>query len=271
MSLLVAKWLGRMRTDTWHAACFTPSVMRFSALLLCLAAVGACATLEEPGDGGGDPLRPQPLPEPSRYPTLEPSLVHLQHTAAGLEVTGGAGAADGSDVRIVVTELRRGAPLLEVAVAEDLSFSVQLDAATATDVQLSPVAGAALGESLVLRIDQAGRVTELPAPCVSSTSGLWPVGYAESGSTPSESSLTLQNHCDVAVTVDALALRSGREFTLEQLALPVTVQPGAALTVNVQFVAATTSVGHATARYDVVDIETTPATGRALVLRAFAP
>ncbi len=242
--------------------------MRFSALLLCLAAVGACATLEGPDDGGGDPLRPQPLPEPSRYPTLEPTRVHLQRNAEGLEVTGGAGAADGTDVRVVVTELRRGAPPFEVSVATDRSFSAQLATTGATDVQLSPVVDNAVGSSLVLHIDEAGVVTEVPAPCLTGSTGLVLLGPTARAATTADASVRLVNDCQAAVTVNALTVRDGRAFTLGVPALPVVLQPGAELSVHVDFAPASSEAPRAAAHYDVVDVVSTPVTGLGFVVRA---
>ena len=250
----------------WHEACSTLGMRCIGLLAFCLAALGACSTTESP-DGPGTGLRPQPEPDNERYPTLEPARIHLERTATGLLVRGDAGAADGTDVQVVITEVRRGAPLQEVNVAADRSFSAQLTTTGATDVQLSAVVEDRAGTSLVLHVDDAGRVSTVPAPCLTGTTGLWQFGNVSSQGSAFDVTLDFQSYCDSPVTVNAIGLRVGTEFSLGSVSLPTTLQSESGLAIPVHFALTSGEPTTGPARYDFVDIDTTPPTGGGFVLR----
>lgn len=244
--------------------------MRLSTVLtLALAVLGGCNAAESPpGDVGGGSQRPQPEPEHNRFLSIDPALVRLERTAEGLVVRGEPGAVDASDEQVVVTELRAGAPVVEVQVADDSSFTATLNGTGATQVQITPVFENVVGASLIFAIDAAGAVTRVAPPCLSGTSGLWQMGNVGAGPRTIDLDLRLENQCEGTVTVRGIALRAGTEFSADAIALPRAIEPSADLVIPMHFALASGESTRGAPRYDFLEIETdTAEAGRGFVLR----
>lgn len=246
----------------------------FTALALGLTLAVACNAAESPGDVGGGTQRPQPEPELLRYVSLDPDLVRIERTAAGLVVRGEPGAVDANDEHVVVTELRAGAPVVEVEVAADSSFSASFASTGATQVQITPTFEDTVGASWIFAVDAAGAVTRVAPPCLLGTSGLWQMGNLTTGPRILDLETRVINQCDGPVTLRTLAPRIGTEFSVGRLELPRVMQPGDDVTISVRFALELGQTARGAPRYDVVDVEasgTDPAaaadSGRGFVVR----
>lgn len=231
---------------------------------VCLAALLGCAAAEQGGDdddGDDAPLKPQPEPEHFVELGLNPDRIRFARSANRLTVTGDPGSVKTLGSQLVVTEVRPGAPVLEVPLADDGSFQAELTSTGATSVQVSPVRGNDVGSGAVFVIDEAGGATRSAPTCLLGTSGLWQVGTIFERPSTIESSLRLINQCDGAISIDRFALRTGTEFSLGGPTFPTTLAAGENLVVPVRFALLAGESPRGPARYDFVDIASTPGVG----------
>lgn len=238
---------------------------RFVAFLTFVA-LGACSVESDPdgtGPGPGapdDPLKPQPEPEHFRALSIRPEAIRFARSAGTLILTGAPGAlapedAQAGDARVVLTELRDAAPVLEVEVAVDGSFRAELESTGATSVQLAPATADALGEGLLLDVAEDGSATQ-PAPsCLVGTRGVWQLGDVATGSASLSGQMSLLNSCGRDVVLERFTMRRGDEFSIDPLALPLTLPANASQAVTVRFELAAGEPRQGTARSDVVDVQ----------------
>lgn len=233
--------------------------MRRLVLLVCLA---GCAT-----SPGQDPLRPQPEPEQARNPTLDPGLVRFHREGGQLVISGAAGAVDGADEQLVVTELRHDAPVVETAVTADRGFVVALDTTGATDVQLTPVVEGYVGFSTVFHVDANAQAIQASAGCLGGAVGLWSLGDVAEGDGTLAQPVHLVNGCDVPIALDAVALRIGASYTITVPSLPRTLAPMDEIEIPVAFTLPANEPRSGAPIYDFLELRTTPSEGAGFVLR----
>lgn len=228
-------------------------MFRFAPRLLCLTALAACSV----EGGGSDPLKPQPEPEQLQASTLDPTRIHFTRTATALRVTGDPNTI-GTPSNLVVAEVRAGGgPVTGIPVEADGSFAIELASTGPTTVQLTPVAGDAVGEGRTYDVDAAGNASQTRPSCLLGTSGFWQLGNVY-GKTPPrlQESLKLINECGDAVTLQSVTLRAGNEFTVVPRTLPVVLPADGLLDLTVQFELGAGEPGTGPARYDFVEVVT---------------
>jgi hypothetical protein len=177
-------------------------------------------------------ISPKPEP-PDSVPIIDLSQVTAQEPSDGnpLAIEGGPGAADPPGAVVRATNLDSQSPPLDGEVAEDGSFSLDLELMFGDEIRLQVIDGAHRSEPADFVVG-SGKSPALPPS--RPLENCWRLSPAKQANVETVSSIVVRNDCEEEVSVEApWSRRSVAGLTIgDALTWPAVMAPGASITVT---------------------------------------